>query len=188
MLPSPFKTLSANDWTLQKRNKSQLVFRQGDRPFAMFFLQSGIVQLIRHTTSGDAVVVHRATQGQSFAEASLFSDEYHCDAVVQQDAKITVLDKAKILKTMARDPAFSIALTAHLAAQVQSYRHRIELLAIRAATERVYASVAAGLLKGDIKSLASEIGLTHEATYRALAKLVTAGRLIKTGRGSYSMP
>lgn len=188
MLPAPFNSLCETDWTLRKHDKGQLVFRQGDRSFAIFFLKTGVVQLMRHTASGDAVLVHRAVGGQIFAEASLFSDEYHCDAMVQEDAQIAVLDKAAILKSMTRDAVFSNGLTARLAAQVQSYRYRIELLAIRAASERVYASVAGGLLKGDIKSLASEIGLTHEATYRALAELVTAGRLIKTGRGTYSMP
>lgn len=187
MLPAPFGILSANDWTLRSFEKGQFVFRQGDQPHAMFFLKAGVVQLMRHTTNGDAVLVHHAANGQTFAEASLFSNKYHCDAVVQDSAKIVVLYKAAILKTMAVDSAFSNALTAHLAAQVQSYRQRIELIAIRSASERVYASIAAGLLKGNIKSLSAEIGLTHEATYRALAKLVAAGRLTKTGRGSYSM-
>ncbi|MCR9139012.1 MAG: Crp/Fnr family transcriptional regulator [Alphaproteobacteria bacterium] len=188
MLPAPFDTLGPDDWTRRTLDKGQFVFRQGDRPNAMFFLETGTLQLVRHTMGGDTVLVHHAIAGQTFAEASLFSNEYHCDAVVQDSAIIAVLDKAAILKTMARDAAFSYALTAHLAAQVQAYRQRIELLAIRSASERVYASVTAGLLKGNIKSLSSEIGLTHEATYRALADLVAAGRLTKTGRGSYSLP
>jgi DNA-binding IclR family transcriptional regulator len=35
--------------------------------------------------------------------------------------------------------------------------------------------------------MAAQIGLTHEAVYRALSSLVRAGRLVKTGRGSYRL-
>ena len=43
------------------------------------------------------------------------------------------------------------------------------------------------MLGKEIKQFAAEIGLTHEATYRALAKLVKDGRIEKAGRGQYSM-
>ena len=62
------------------------------------------------------------------------------------------------------------------------------MLTIRSAEERVLAAVSDGLLDGSIKRFAAEIGLTHEATYRTLARLVSREKLRKTGRGSYSLP
>jgi predicted transcriptional regulator len=60
-------------------------------------------------------------------------------------------------------------------------------LAVRSATERVWLAMVEGLLQSTIKQFAASIGLTHEATYRALAELVENGRIQKQGRGRYSI-
>lgn len=78
-----------------------------------------------------------------------------------------------------------MALTARFAGQVQSYRRRFEIMAIRSAEDRVYTAVSDGMLSGSVKSLAGEIGLTHEVVYRALATLVKQRRVQKIGRGQY---
>ncbi len=97
------------------------------------------------------------------------------------------MDKARILQTMQQNALFALALSARFAGQIQACRRRLELLAIRSADKRDYAGMAEGLLTGSVKSLAAEIGLTHEATYRALAKLTARGALVKTGRGTYQL-
>ncbi len=185
MLPKPFNSLIHKACTTKVLEKGEFVFRQNDHPFAMFFLTTGIVQLERHTSSGDKVIIHRATDGQTFAEASLFSATYHCDAIAIADAQIIALDKASILKAMKADPDFAETLAARFAEQVQSYRRQIEIRTIRPAIERVYSSLAAGMLTNDIMSFANEIGLSHEATYRALSELAAVGRIGKSGRGTY---
>jgi hypothetical protein len=98
------------------------------------------------------------------------------------------ISKAAVLERMRTDQDFAVAISARFAGQIQDYRRRIEITAIRNASDRVFAAVADGLLSRDIKSFAGLIGLSHEATYRALAALTQQGRLIKTGRGTYALP
>ncbi|MFT6303631.1 MAG: DeoR/GlpR family transcriptional regulator of sugar metabolism, partial [Pseudomonadales bacterium] len=42
-----------------------------------------------------------------------------------------------------------------------------------------------GMLKGSVKSLAHEIGLSPEVVYRSLASLTQSGRIQKVGYGQY---
>jgi CRP-like cAMP-binding protein len=77
-----------------------------------------------------------------------------------------------------------------LARQVMNLRTRLEQRNIRSARERVRHFLAistntgAGTieLRGTMKDLAAELGLTHEALYRTLAALERAGE-IKRARG-----
>lgn len=188
MLPAPFTRLAASALTSASLSNGDTLFRQGDRPLCIYWLEAGNVLLRRHSRSGQEIIIHRANPGEIFAEAALFSSAYHCDAVCTKDALLTRIDKAAVLEAMRTDPDFALALSARFAGQIQSYRRRIELLAVASAEERVCSAVADGLLDGNIKTFAAEIGLSHEATYRALGKLAKSGKLLKTGRGAYAAP
>lgn len=185
MLPAPFDQLC--DAAIRNRSCAphETVFSQGKNAVAIYYLVSGEVHLLRFGKDGTKVMIHRAHAGELFAEASLFSTSYHCDAIAQVECHLLRLDKRQILRQMQSNPKFSVALTAHLAHQVQAYRRLLEIRSIRSAPERVLSAVDARSLDGGIKAFVSEFGLTHEATYRALARLVKNRKLIKTGRGQY---
>lgn len=187
MLPRIFNVLPNTALKARSIQKGEVLFRQGDDSYAIFFLEKGCIQLVRHTENGEDIVIHRAIAGETFAEPSMFFEQYHCDAIALEDAELISIERDAILEAMGRGAAFAIALCARFASQVQTYRRRIEIQAIRAADERVFAAIADGMLGKEIKQFAAEIGLTHEATYRALAKLVKDGRIEKAGRGRYSM-
>ncbi len=165
-----------------------VVARRDDRATAMFYLESGSLNLVRYTEHGDEIVIHRARSGETLCEAALFSPCYHCDVIATEQSNVTAIDKGAVLDQIRNDPDFALAVSARFAGQIQDNRRRLEILAIRDARSRVFAAVADGLLGPDIKSLASFLGLSHEATYRALSSLAGSGRLIKTGRGRYRLP
>ena len=187
MLPKPFDRLPVAAFKSVNYSKGEKLFLQGDATFALFFLEKGLVQLVRHNENGDEVIIHRARAGETFAEAGLFSKKYHCDGIALEKAQVMRIEKTRILKTMAEDVEFSLAVSARFASQIQLYRRMLEIHSIRSAKERVFAGVAQGLLQARIKPFAAQIALSHEATYRALAQLVKEGRLKKIGRGSYSI-
>ncbi len=163
----------------------QSLFRQGDKTVGIYFIVSGRLDLIRHTVSGDKVVIHRASAGQTFAEASLFSDTYHCDAQVREISEVVRFNRTAVLSAFHLNPEFTLSLTKRFAFQLQQYRRRMELLAIKKANDRVYAAMADGMLTGTIVDFAAEIGLTHEAVYRALASLSKSGKIQNIARGHY---
>lgn len=187
LLPDPFHVVPDDARRGLHVAKGGVAFRQGERTRGLFFVVDGVVELRRVTEAGDVVVLHRAATGETFAEASLFSETYHCDAVAIEATDLVELDRAHILRAIRSDVDFAMALSRRFATQIQAYRRKLELLAIRSAEGRVHAALADGMLTADIKSLAAEIGLTHEAVYRALASLVKQGRVKKRGHGRYDV-
>lgn len=165
--------------------RGETLFRQGQRTYGFFRVISGGVTLQRMTETGDILVIHRAAQGDYLAEASVFSDAYHCDAVCISDSKVTCYDRSTILELMRAGSDFSMQFSQHLATQVQQYRAHSEILAIRSAKHRVLAAVQAGYHQGAVTELAGRINLTHEACYRALTDLCRERKLQRVGRGKY---
>jgi CRP-like cAMP-binding protein len=165
------------------------LFRLGDKTFGLCEVVTGRVRLARVDRAGHEIVLHAAGPGDVMAEASLFSPHYHCDAIASTDAVVRIYPKAAVLSAFAREPKAVQAFAAMLARQVMNLRTRIEQRNIRSARERLrhYLSVNAGAdgrtvaLRGTLKDLAAELGLTHEALYRTLAALERAGE-IKRGK------
>jgi CRP-like cAMP-binding protein len=188
MLPDPFHRLPSSSLTIRTVDRNAVIARMDDPAAAMFYLKSGRIDMCRYTRHGDEIVIHRARAGETFAEAAIFSDRYHCDMVAAQNSEFVSISKAAVLQMMSGNPDFTIAVTARFARQIQDYRRRLEILAIRDASSRVFAGIADGLLFKDIKGFAAQIGLSHEAVYRALATLTRQGRLVKAGRGAYGLP
>jgi CRP-like cAMP-binding protein len=188
MLPVPFNTLPKSALKPKIIGKGEVLFRQSDPPSFLYFLRAGHVQLRRHTEAGDTIIIDNAHGGQTFAEASLFSSSYHCEAVACETSELVAMNKVRILKAMRQNSLFAFALSARFATEIQAQRRRLQLVSIKSAPQRVFAAIADGLLTGSITTFAAEIGLTHEATYRALTQLTRQGVLVKTGRGRYEVP
>lgn len=164
------------------------LFRQGDPTYALFAVVSGRIRLVRTGDNGSTATVHTARAGQTFAEAALFSDIYHCDALADVATEVAVAPKTAMRSLLARDGTFATAFAAQMARQVQGLRTQIELRNIRSAEDRVMAALALSAdaggkveVLGTLKAFATEIGLTHEALYRALRRLEDHGRLSRAG-------
>jgi CRP-like cAMP-binding protein len=165
------------------------LFHQGDPANAVFAIASGSVRLERHTADGHLIVIHRARAGESLAEAALYANTYHCDAIAEAPARVIVYPKDAMLALLQTDTAIAESVTAALARHVQGLRTRLELRNVRPAQARVFSYLE--LLADDdgnitldrpLKELAGEIGLTHEALYRALADLARSGNIAREGR------
>ena len=186
-LPLPFGSLPKHGVSQRDLRMGDALFRQDDPSRAMFFLQSGAVDLIRHTEDGQKVTMFRATAGDTIAEPSVFSDRYHCDAIAKQNSIVFSMDRQSVLAAMTTDSEFAIAFVKRLAGQVQTYRRQLELLAIRSAKDRVLAGLADGRLTGTVLEFAADLGLSHEGVYRALAELTRNGQVEHPARGKYRL-
>ena len=166
----------------------EALFRQGDRATAIFAVKQGRLRLIRHTIDSRPVTLHTARAGELFAEAALFADYYHCDAVAAADSRVHVYPKRALLAAFRSDPALGERFMAALAHQIHSLRSRLEERNIRSARERVlnHLVLAADAhsrtvrLDRTLMDLAAEIGLTHEVLYRTLAALEKDGTITRT--------
>ena len=167
--------------------KGDVLFRQDQTTSGLYRVVSGCVTLQRTGLGGDILTLHRAVSGGLFAEASVFSATYHCDAICVEAGSVTKIAKADVKATMQSNPAFSEGFTRLLAIQVQQYRAHIELLAIPSAKDRILAAVQAGYFDSTVTELATRINLSHEACYRALRGLCDEGLMVRVGRGKYTL-
>ena len=169
----------------------EVLFRQGDKAFAIFEIDEGRLRLIRNTVDSHPVILHTARAGELFAEAALFSGAYHCDAVAAVASRVRVYPKRDLLVSFRADPIRGERFMAALARQIHTLRARLEERNIRSARERLLHHVAlcAGTdgrtmqLEGTLMDLAAEIGLSHEALYRTLAELEKEGAIRRTPSG-----
>lgn len=152
---------------------AEYLFHLGEPVVALHIVQDGEIHLIRHQEDGSAIVLQRAGPGDVLAEASLFSDRYHCDAVVGASATVLRIPKRQLLGRLRRDPDFAVAWAAHLAREIQNTRFRSEVLSLRTVAARLDAWSAwhGGLPpRGEWKQLARQIGVSAEALYREVAR------------------
>jgi CRP-like cAMP-binding protein len=172
----------------------ETLFRTGTKSAGLYEVVRGGVRLVRVDRGGRETILYLAGAGETLAEASLFSATYHCDAIAASDATVRLYPKAALLTAFERNPNAMREFSAMLARQVMRLRTRLERNTIRSAEDRVrhYLSLNIGgdgrtiKLAGTLKDLAAELGLTHEALYRALARLAKSGE-IKRGKGFVSL-
>src|SRR6185369_7916876 len=113
------------------------LFRLGDKTLGLCEVIAGRIRLARIDRSGREIVVHVAGPGETLAEASLFSPQYHCDAIASTDAIVRIYPKREVLTAFEKNPKAARAFTETLAQQVMSLRTRVEQRNIRSARERV---------------------------------------------------
>ncbi|MGB4361661.1 MAG: Crp/Fnr family transcriptional regulator [Rhodoferax sp.] len=168
--------------------KGDTLFALGDKPQAMFFVDSGEVVLQRMGLHGETVVLQRACRG-FVAEASLQSARYHCAAWVIASSRITRVAIGDLQSAMEVDPAFSQRWIRMQSRELKRLRLQCERLALNRVEDRLlhlietegtegYLSVGSGL-----KSLAAQLGVTHEALYRCVASLEKAQRVKRLPQG-----
>ena len=192
--------MAALDWlpaAIRERSMSraleagETLFRQGDKTFAIFEVEHGRVRLIRHAIDQHPIVLHNARRGDLFAEAALFAERYHCDAVAAVASRVRVYPKRPLLAAFRADPALGERFMAVLAHQIHALRARLEERNIRSARQRLLHHLALAVgpdrrtmpLDGTLIDLAAELGLSHEALYRTLAVLEKDGAIRRTRTG-----
>lgn len=166
------------------------IFRAGSSTHSVFYVESGAVRLLRHGRQGEEVVLHDARPGEFFAEASLDSARYHCDAIASEPSKLLRVPADALRELLELDREFSRQWIALLARQLRAVRTRVERLSLKSAADRVrHLLVSEGLgprcevvLDGTLKGLARNLGLTHEVLYRTLAAMEREG-VIERGDG-----
>jgi len=170
--------------------KGESIFRVGAHAGHVFFLQRGRVVLHRFGPAGEEVVIHIADAGEFFAEASLHADRYHCTAVALRDSEVAAISSIDLGARIQSDPRFAMQWLESLSAQLRKVRARVERLSIRGTAERVRhllltegsGKVPTYTLQGTARELAGQLGLTHEALYRALAAMQKDGTIGRTGK------
>jgi CRP-like cAMP-binding protein len=137
---------------------------------------SGEVVLLRSGAQGEHIVLQRVRRG-FVAEASLQSANYHCDAIVTVAGDFIVVPIAPIRQALLTDSAFAIRWIGMLNQEVKRLRGQCERLSLKGVRDRLLHLIESEGQSGSLslgtglKSIALELGVTHEALYRTVAGL-----------------
>jgi CRP-like cAMP-binding protein len=174
---------------MRKLARGEPLFRQGEPAAAVFLILRGRLRMVRHLASGDRVTIHTGRRGELFAEGALFSDVYQCDAIAAEPARVRACGKAEMLAAIGDSPSIMLALLQQVTHLLHHARAMRGLRNIRSADDRVlqhlYLSASKdGTVVFDrpLLEVAEDLGLTHEAYYRALATLARAGAIKRMAR------
>lgn len=154
--------------------RGEQLFRREDRVEWIYLLVAGAVDLVRFQRDGKETVINRAASGTVLAEASLYSERYHCDGVCAQDSTLYLMPKEYLKKLLREEHAIAHEWATYLAFSLHKTRHRVELLSRKTIANRLtgWLEWNGGKLplKGQWKNLAVELDVTPEALYREIAK------------------
>jgi len=148
----------------------------------MFFVSAGEVVLERHGFDGQQACLQRCQSG-FVGEASLTSSRYHCDGRTTLDAQITKVPIKALRQALKTDPAFAERWIAMLGREVRQLRLQNERLSLPKVQDRLLHLIETEGIDGryaltcSVKDLAKQLAVTHEALYRAIARLVEFGRV-----------
>ncbi len=183
--------LGLDQRALERRSlaRDDVLFKQGDKVTAIYFVEAGRLRLERRTFDGRVLVLGITTAGRFFVEAALFSDMFHCDAVATEPTQVCVYPKGAVLNALRADPENAMSFLALVAHQVIELWQRLEIMKVRSAKERVMLYLdlnaepdgRAVNLRSQVQDIASELGLTREVLYRTLASLERAGAIERAG-------
>ena len=152
----------------------QDLFNQGDEVESLYLVEAGVVHLVRHQADGNVAVLQRASPGVILAEASVFSNVYHCDAVAVTEVNATSVPVQSIRRALRSNSDFAEGWASYLSSQLQQTRKRAEIASLKTVSARLESWLAwndGGLpSKGEWKALADDIGVSPEALYRELSK------------------
>jgi CRP/FNR family transcriptional regulator, dissimilatory nitrate respiration regulator len=162
--------------------KNERLFKTGKSPEWMFYVVSGEVTLERTGLQGEAVVLQRTRNG-FVSEASLKVARYHCDAVAVSDTLAIKVPITRLASLLDQDSQFASRWINMLNIEVRRLRLHCERLSMKSVKDRLLHLIQTEGKDGryavpsGIKTLAGELGVTHEALYRTIADIQKSGLL-----------
>lgn len=165
--------------------KGALLFSPGDTTKGFFAVLAGAVRVYRVSTKGKEISIEIIGAGCTFAEASLFSDVYHCCAqALKVGTVVCLIRKHAFLELIQKDVQFAAAWLRVLSLKLIHAHQRIEELSLKTPGARIASYIlflaemqngASVALPVHRKSIATLLGMTHETFYRTAKELENEG-------------
>jgi CRP/FNR family transcriptional regulator, cyclic AMP receptor protein len=101
--------------TLERYQKSEKIFSQGDTANAVFFIRNGKVKITVLSDLGKEAVIGVLAEGQFFGEGCLNGAEFRgATSHAMEDCLITSITKTAMLAALEKEPKFSTFFLAYL--------------------------------------------------------------------------
>lgn len=175
----------------------ELVIGHKDTTFDVFFLLSGKVQVSLYSADGQRVGFHEIGPGAMFGEISAVDGNPRSVSIeAGMRSRIAIMPRDRFLALITDTPAFAMAVSRQLAAQVRRLTTRVFEFSTMAVRQRLRAELLRLAQQGVADDrggavieavpthaeLASRISTHREAVSREMAWLEGSGVLAKNGR------
>lgn len=155
--------------------EGETLFRRDDKVEWVFLVREGQISLRRALQDGELLTLHTAEATELVAEASLFADRYHCDAVTEMPTKVSLISKTELkasLENSATSGRLTVKAFERTARELQNLRTRIEIMRLRKVADRLdaYLELYGSPEVGGWVRVADWIGVSPPALYRELAE------------------
>jgi CRP-like cAMP-binding protein len=182
-------------WRSNVYSRGNDLFYQGNEPFALFFLCTGRVKLVRAEGGGRHKIVRIVHAPDFLGERSLIAGEpYAATAEVMDEANVCLIDAGRFKTLWLERPELARVLARQLAAKLGEAEGHVADLALRTIRERLakHLALQARAAGNDGKSfelhesrqeLAEMLGTSPEVVSRTLAELSGRKLLAIAGRG-----
>ena len=158
----------------------ETIFDEGQEGDALFVVQAGQVELIRHAEAGNRVI-SRHGPGEFFGEMSvLLGRARMARAVAVGDTRVLQLDGRTFEAMCVEQPEIAIRVIQRLAARMTHLEQRLAALGaddmlrpiVRVLVRRVQREAGGGRVETTLRELAAEAGLSLGDAHRALGYLM----------------
>jgi CRP-like cAMP-binding protein len=169
--------------------QGEALFRSGDPALGLVLVREGVLELIRTSPEGRRLVLHRAGPGSTFAEASCSKATITATpsplsrAAPQSTRPLNCAAQPRQTRALGgASPRISRPASWPSGCRPCASPCRTPPTGCLTCCTRFHPEPDGGRRLGrSWKTVAAELGLSHEATYRALARLERAGLLRREG-------
>ena len=167
-------------------HKKQIIFYEGNQPYGLYCISSGIVKLYKTGMEGQQQIVRMAKSGDILGYRSLFAGEnYSATAEVMEEGEICFIDKNAIFPIVQRDAETMMNIIRKLSKELRQAEDQAVGMVQKSAKERLaelllllkngYGKKDKGGTLLDIKltreEIADLIGTTQETAIRILSEM-----------------
>lgn len=118
--------------------KGQVVYREADHPLGLYYIQSGLVGLVKTSMAGNESLLRVFKPKQFFGHRTLFSEEtYHGSAKCLEDTQLAFIEKTKVFELFNAEPSAYYFLARALAKELRRAENRSLLISEGHIKERV---------------------------------------------------
>lgn len=170
---------------LQLFQADELIFLEGDQAAGLWWIEQGVVRIVKISPEGDERILHLAGPGESFNDIPVYDNGRNpATTITQTPAKLWLLPADTIRSLVRQNPAFAQAVIRLLAQRVRHFTTQIETLTLYDVTARLArfllqqaadgALAEAGITR---KAMAAYLATTPESISRTLRTLQEAGAI-----------
>jgi CRP-like cAMP-binding protein len=137
-LSKPERENIANECTLQRLNRGDMIFRAGDECEEFHIIVTGQAKLYAASPSGQEKIIELIGPGQSFAEAMMFVEKPHMlNAQTLTDTLLISMSKHVVFGEIARDPRFSMHMLTGISRRLHGLLQDVESYALHSGMRRL---------------------------------------------------